>query len=332
MVSAAEYEIHLPTPTRLKDIFKGWSQNAEDIQGATEIIPTENSTYYALWNPLVELTVKDMPFKTEYTMGESFEKDGLTLYATYSEGDVIEVCAAEIIVTGFDSVTAGEKTLTAEWGGKTATFTVNVKKRGEIVVSSVTGLVGKEVSVTVKLNKNPGITSANLTLDFDTEVFTLTNVSDGGIFGMQFHSDDLDSPYTLCWVNDTAEDITTEGILVTLTFVINQNAKAGEYGIGLSYSYEDFEVMDYNLNPIWLDITEGVVKVKTALTGDVDRNGFINNDDLILLTKYLANWKGFTEDSLALDAADINGDGKVNPLDRALLARYIAGWDGYDTI
>jgi len=333
VVSLANYKINLPTPTRLKDIFKGWSTDSEAVMGTTEIIATENSQYYALWNPLEYIVVKEMPNKTEYSMGDSFEKEGLVLQGTYKEGQSVFVTADEVIVTGFDSVTAGVKTLTAEWGGKAVTFTVNVKKRGELTVSSATALVDSEVSITVKLNKNPGINSARLKIDYDTDVFTLIKVTDGGILGANSHSDNMTSPYTLYWVNDLVlNDYTAEGVLVTLTFKVKADATPAKYDIGLSYSYEDYDVYDSEFNPIWLDVTSGTITVKTALTGDLDQNGVVNDKDLEILTKYLANWKGFTADTFAFDAADINGDGRVNPLDRGLLARHIAGMDGYEII
>lgn len=66
--------------------------------------------------------------------------------------------------------------------------------------------------------------------------------------------------------------------------------------------------------------------------GDIDDDGVINEEDLELLTKYLAHWDGYGVDSLNLDAADFNDDGKVNTVDRIILARHLAGWQGYETL
>ena len=75
---------------------------------------------------LVSVSVKTMPNKTSYFTGESFDQTGLTLTATYNNGKT-ETISSGISCTGFSSATAGTKTITASYGGKSTTFTVEVK-------------------------------------------------------------------------------------------------------------------------------------------------------------------------------------------------------------
>ena len=75
---------------------------------------------------LVSVSVKTMPNKTSYFTGESFDQTGLTLTATYNNGNT-ETISSGIECTGFSSATAGQKTVTASYGGKSTTFTVEVK-------------------------------------------------------------------------------------------------------------------------------------------------------------------------------------------------------------
>ena len=75
---------------------------------------------------LVSVSVKTMPNKTSYFTGESFDQTGLTLTATYNNGNT-ETISSGISCTGFSSATAGQKTVTASYGGKSTTFTVEVK-------------------------------------------------------------------------------------------------------------------------------------------------------------------------------------------------------------
>ena len=75
---------------------------------------------------LVSVSVKTMPNKTSYFTGESFDQTGLTLTATYNNGNT-ETVSSGIECTGFSSATAGQKTVTASYGGKSTTFTVEVK-------------------------------------------------------------------------------------------------------------------------------------------------------------------------------------------------------------
>ena len=48
----------------------------------------------------------------------------------------------------------------------------------------------------------------------------------------------------------------------------------------------------------------------------------MDNEDLILLTRYRARWKV----SIDMNAADVNGSGKVDNEDLILLTRYRARW------
>ena len=56
--------------------------------------------------------------------------------------------------------------------------------------------------------------------------------------------------------------------------------------------------------------------------GDVNNDSKVNDQDSILLSRYLSEW-GNTIDTFA---ADMNGDGKVNDQDSIILARTLAGW------
>ena len=60
--------------------------------------------------------------------------------------------------------------------------------------------------------------------------------------------------------------------------------------------------------------------------GDADNNGEVGTPDRVLLSRYLAGWKGAAEDITDISAMDINKDAKVNAKDRLIMSRYIAGW------
>ena len=64
------------------------------------------------------------------------------------------------------------------------------------------------------------------------------------------------------------------------------------------------------------------MEVQVYLPGDVNGSGKVDNEDLILLTRYRARWKV----SIDMNAADVNGSGKVDNEDLILLTRYRARW------
>ena len=75
---------------------------------------------------LSSIVITTLPNKIVYAIGDSFDQTGLVVTGTMSDGTTqIETIVASDI-TGFDSSTIGTKTLVVTFGGKTATFNVNV--------------------------------------------------------------------------------------------------------------------------------------------------------------------------------------------------------------
>ena len=74
---------------------------------------------------LVSIGIDSLPAKTEYTIGESLETDGLVIAAKYSKGYTRKIKTG-YYVSEFDSSTVGKKTIVVSFGGKQASFTVSV--------------------------------------------------------------------------------------------------------------------------------------------------------------------------------------------------------------
>lgn len=82
---------------------------------------------------LSSVAVVDMPSKTEYYIGDSFDSTGLSILLTYSDLTTRELTEG-YNVSGFESSSAGVKTLTVSYGGKRTTFEVTVRSP-EIILS-----------------------------------------------------------------------------------------------------------------------------------------------------------------------------------------------------
>lgn len=68
-----------------------------------------------------------VPDKTVYYIGESINTAGLTVKAEFSDGELRTVNIDEVSILGFDSSTAGKKEITVSYGGKSASFEVEIK-------------------------------------------------------------------------------------------------------------------------------------------------------------------------------------------------------------
>jgi len=78
---------------------------------------------------LDSIAVTTLPTKTEYAIGEDFKSAGMVVTATYSDGSTAEVTDYTTDISGYDKTTAGTKTITVTYQGKTAEFTVKVIDR-----------------------------------------------------------------------------------------------------------------------------------------------------------------------------------------------------------
>jgi len=202
-----------------------------------------------------------------------------------------------------------------------------------ITLTSTRAAAGHKFKVTVSMKNNPGIMSAKIGIKYDASVMTLVSVEDLGNLGTEFHSDSLGNPYTLSWVNDTAvEDYTYSGDIAVLEFMVNKDAQAGDYSVEVFYDYDNYDIINCNLEKIEFVTENTVVAVEEVNYGDVNGDGTVNNLDRVVLTRYLADWEGYTEDIIDMFASDVNCDGVVNALDRVILTRHLADWDDYADI
>lgn len=86
------------------------------------------------------ITVSKMPNKTTYYQGELFDSTGLEVSKTYNDGTSESTTDYEL--SGFDSSSAGTKTITVTTSGKTTTFEISVSE-ASITAISVTTMPSK---------------------------------------------------------------------------------------------------------------------------------------------------------------------------------------------
>lgn len=85
---------------------------------------------------IASITVSKMPDKTTYYQKELFDKTGLEISGTTSTGETVSVTDYEL--SGFDSSSAGTKTITVTASGKTTTFEITVSEASITAISVTT--------------------------------------------------------------------------------------------------------------------------------------------------------------------------------------------------
>ena len=138
---------------------------SENTNATKEAVDTAMKALESAKAGLVQIKVIGMtvkaPTKVVYERGEELDTTGMVVTVTDNNGQTKELTADEYTVVGFDSETAGEKTVTVKYGELEESFTVTVKACYIVTVN------GKEYTrgqyndkVTVKAEEKDGQTFA----------------------------------------------------------------------------------------------------------------------------------------------------------------------------
>jgi len=194
-----------------------------------------------------KIEVKELPFKKEYRIGEVLSLDGLVIEATYTEGGSVEVPNRNLTVTGFDSYTPGDKTITISYGGVTTSFIINIIGVKSISINKLPDkLIYKQGDI---LDISGMEVEATLTND-DVEpvIIILSNISGfnpniAGIITLTVNYGGVSEEFEVTVAEMTAIEVTRNpnklnykiGDLLDITGII----------ITATYSYENIHITDH---------------------------------------------------------------------------------------
>ncbi len=102
----------------------------------------DNTLIMPVWAAQLTSISVSGTYKTEYEIGESFDDTGVVVTGHYYDSSQDAIDLWEVEFTGFDSSTAGVKTITASYNGKTTTFDITVLPYKYSVTYSLNGGTG----------------------------------------------------------------------------------------------------------------------------------------------------------------------------------------------
>ncbi|MDW8256429.1 MAG: NF038122 family metalloprotease, partial [Acidobacteriota bacterium] len=207
------------------------------------------------------------------------------------------------------------------------TFTVGVART--LTVASVQGAAGSTVTIPITLSEGAGISALQFTLSFNSAILTpaANPVALGSL---------VPSAFTVSANTATTGQITVvisppltsplptfnsgSGTIVTLTFQVASGASPGATS---PLALSNISASDRNANSVGITAQNGTFTVLAVRRGDINQDGVINVQDLILLIRHLTGESPLT--GAALQAADVNGDGQVNVQDVVRLIQHLTG-------
>ncbi len=198
------------------------------------------------------------------------------------------------------------------------------------ILFSVTGAEaspGGTVEVTVDVDKNAGTWSMLFEVCFGTGL-KLIDVKNGSVFK---DGDFMKSPTSnpgyyryAALMNDPTENNYNTGLILTLYFEIEEDAKPGDHKIWLRFPdggvgwFFDAENPDID-RTVPADGEVNAFVTVTGIPGDLNGDGKVNATDGNMMKKVILGIMEY------MPAADLDGDGKVNVSDSAILKKMILG-------
>ncbi len=204
----------LPTAARDGCTFDGWFTAASGgtrITSGSAVTITANQTLFAHWTKvpvtLSKITVENMPTKTTYNAGESFDAAGLALTAAYSDGSTQTILSG-FVCTPIELTTAGTQTITVTYEDKTTTFGVTV------VPVTLMSIAVKTMPTKTTYNAGESFDAAGLTLTAAYSDGSTRTVSSGFTC----------APTALSTIGAQTIAVTYEGRTTTLAVQVNPAA------------------------------------------------------------------------------------------------------------
>lgn len=196
---------------------------------------------------IVSIAVSKMPDKTIYYQGEFFDSTGLEISGTASTGETVSVTDYEL--SGFDSSSAGTKTITVTASDKTTTFEITVSEASITAISVTT--------MPTKANYHIG-------KEFDsTGIMVTAATSDGNTIdvtkGCTYSGFDSSSPKQ-CEITVTYGNFTC-----TFEVTIMQPQRISNVSFWKEYYFVG-DVTDLNINNITVEYSDGSETVKSGYT------------------------------------------------------------------
>lgn len=189
-----------------------------------------------------------------------------------------------------------------------------------LTVDNATVRPGNTFDVAIRIENNTGLAGLRFDVVYDEAQFELLGAVAGADFSTASYGP-VKSPFNVLWYDFLSSNNTADGVIVTLTFRVKEEAVLGSFDIEIVPYADDF--VDDQMESVRYEVVSGTVSVVASTPGDADGDGQVGLKDLGYLQRLITGW----DVDVDADALDVNNDGKLNNRDIALLQRYLNGWD-----
>ena len=306
-------------PTRDGYTFIGWatssSATSAQYQPGSSYTSNANVTLYAVWQKNAPVT---------YTVSYNANGGSAAPAAQTKTHDVaLKLSTQQPTRDGYTFIgwaTSSSATSAQYQPGGSYTSNANVTlyavwqmkdtNAPTITVATVNGSAGKEVTVGISIENNPGIAGMTFALDYDKTRIELVGYEDSGMKGWTIGVENAGASWA------EIADYTDNGEILKLKFRVLDNAADGMAHIRII----ELETFNSDEKEVKTVAASGGVNVINRFPGDINDDGKVDVRDAIRLAKYLAK----ENVEINLSNANVNGDDKVDVRDLIRLKKYLA--------
>ena len=191
---------------------------------------------------------------------------------------------------------------------------------GEVIirVQNKGAAPGDEVIIPVTIEKNTGIAGFSFDVSYDNTILTLKSVTGGSVLSTGQVSTNGN---VINWY--TTDNITENGEILKLTFIVAETAESGETEIGISPHDGKKNLVDESGNYVEANYQGGTLETKKGTIGDVNEDDDLTIGDVVILNRCVLGKQILPESIFTL--ADINDDGDITIGDVVILNRHVLG-------
>ena len=149
---------------------------------------------------------------------------------------------------------------------------------GRLVASDANGDAGNSVTIDIRIENNPGIISAAVEIYYDTTKLELISTENKQMMPQSSFSQYYTSyPYCASWTDAYADgNMSDDGILMTLTFKILDDAKAGDTAVEVKF--DPANMFDSDMKVQSFVSVDGVITIHNSAAGNEEEANGTEND------------------------------------------------------
>lgn len=158
------------------------------------------------------------------------------------------------IIKGFDKKNTNNDTVSKQSVAQNEENSSDTLEKGKISINKIGAKVGQAIEVPINIKQNPGMWGGQLVFKYDTEMLDYVDFAAGQVFDECNVNEKSDGTIFCVATCSAAEDVKTNGTIVTLKFIPKPASKGKEVKVDILDSTNFTNLEEVLIKPEFQDI------------------------------------------------------------------------------